>query len=331
MGEGQVRIYPDLAEAGPMGRGNSRPAVKFELMDNGPAEKSGVRIEVVATVIAAIFTVATFFVAVLAYLRPTDSAHPPHFDFLSRTLSFPMWVGAVMIFGAVATSAWSFRLGMKRATASPGLEPEKNLSEPPKPRIFPALKAKPTLPATSTERKAINHHASGETFTLEMPDHYAVRIYRQEIRDTKGLVIGIDNNRLDTLGKIIITIFSAQGFSERHGEFREPFGFQAARLVYQGNILASTSGLPLWIVRKEESKPYLLAADDQSHPMNWPDGDPVEIEKWRLKLEVTTQTVPATSGIAPKAFSTQPFNIIVSWNAATDEFFVDKDAVEASV
>jgi hypothetical protein len=36
-------------------------------------------------------------------------------------------------------------------------------------------------------------------------------------------------------------------------------------------------------------------------------------------------------GHRAEGFSTQPFNIIVSWNAATDEFFVDKDAVEASV
>ncbi len=81
-------------------------------------------------------------------------------------------------------------------------------------------------------------------------------------------------------------------------------------------------------MRKEDSKGYLLAADDQSHPMNWPDGDPVEIQKWRVRLEVTTQTVPPTSGIAPKAFSTQPFNVIVVWNSTTNEFFIDGEPEE---
>jgi lysylphosphatidylglycerol synthetase-like protein (DUF2156 family) len=83
-------------------------------MDKTPAEKSGIRIAVLATVIAAFFTVATFLVALLAYLRPTDAAHPPHFDFLSRTLSFPMWVGGVLIFGIIASGAWLFRFGVKR-------------------------------------------------------------------------------------------------------------------------------------------------------------------------------------------------------------------------
>jgi hypothetical protein len=83
-------------------------------MDKTSAEKSGIRIEGLATVIAAIFTVATFLVALLAYLRPTDAAHPPHFDFLSRTLSFPMWIGGVIVFGIIAAGAWLFRLGVKR-------------------------------------------------------------------------------------------------------------------------------------------------------------------------------------------------------------------------
>jgi hypothetical protein len=267
---------------------------------------------------------AGFIMACLPYIVPPDPAHPVRFHFLFRTVSIPLW-GTVL--GIVAIAGGSFRLGQGRSKKTRHDEPP---PEPIKPKAYPVKRPnpQPMVKATTPPQAIRTGSQNGEAFAFETTDHYTVRIGRMTIRDTNGLAITIHNNRLDTLGKIAFTIFSAQSFSERHGKFREPFGFPAAQMVYQGNILADTSGLPFWIVRKEDSKGYLLAADDQSHPMNWPDGDPVEIQKWVIRLQVTSQTVPAASGTSPKAFSTQPFNIVVTWNSTANEFFVDGDPDE---
>jgi hypothetical protein len=261
-------------------------------------------------------------VGVISYIRPPDPAHPLRFDFLLQRVSFPLW-GTVL--GVIAIAGGSYGIGVRKSRK--GL----NLVLPVEPTATRSVN--PRLPATQPSTKAIPAPLTArivsqcrEEFALETPDHYIIRIRRHLDRDTNGLVMSIDNNRLETLGKVVITIFTAQSFSARHGEFREPWGFPAARMVYQGTIPAETSGLRFWIVRKEESKGYLLAADDQSHIMNWPDNDPVELQTWRLKLEVTSQTVPVSSGAAPKAFSTQPFNIVVVWNSATNEFFIEPES-----
>jgi hypothetical protein len=261
---------------------------------------------------------------ILPYIHPPDPAHPLRFDFIFQKVSFPLW-GTVL--GIIAIAGGAYGIGIRKSRrAFSGVPP---IDAPkPSPSTVKAPNSKPIAKAVVPQvaTRLVSHNR--EEFSFETPDHYTVRIRRLKDRDTNGLVLSIVNNRLETLGKITITIFSAQSFSVRHGKFREPFGFPAARMGYQGNILADTSGLALWIVRKEESKGYLLAADDQSHPMNWPDGDPVELQIWRMRLEVTSQTIPVTSGIAPIAFSTQPFNVIVIWNSTTNEFFFGAETDE---
>jgi hypothetical protein len=127
------------------------------------------------------------------------------------------------------------------------------------------------------------------------------------------------------MGKVLITLFSAQSFSSYQGDFRDGYGFKAARFPYQGNITSSSSSLPVWIVRRDPSRGGLLAADDDTHEMNWPDNDKAEIQRWRIKLGLTAETVPPGSGTSARGLTTQPFHIIVSWNPTTNEFFVEKE------
>jgi hypothetical protein len=293
-------------------------------MDKIPAEKSGIRIEVLATIIAAIFTVATFLVALLAYLRPTDATHPPHFDFLTRTLSFPMWVGVGLVFGVVAASAWLFRFGVTRGRRVQKLEVQAPSAASSK---VSSASPKPSAPSIQLPEPQRHHpQATGDgELSIDSPDDYTINIRRLGNAEMKGLAYNIDNHRLDTIGKVSITIYSAQSFSSYHGEFRDGAGFKAARYPYQGNINSSTSGHPGWIIRKDPTKSFLLAADDNTHEMIWPDNDKAEIQRWRMEIGLTAETIPPAAGIPAKGLTTQPFHIIVSWNTKTNEFFLEKE------
>lgn len=84
---------------------------KIRVYGKGLAEKSGINIERIAIFAGTAFAAGSFVVTRLSYVRPTDSAHPIHFQFPTRTVSFPLW-GA--IFGITAVAILSFFLGLKR-------------------------------------------------------------------------------------------------------------------------------------------------------------------------------------------------------------------------
>jgi hypothetical protein len=50
-----------------------------------------------------------------------------------------------------------------------------------------------------------------------MSDRYTVRIHRHEYGGLKGLAVTVDNNRLESISKISITIYSAQSLIKHMG------------------------------------------------------------------------------------------------------------------
>jgi hypothetical protein len=57
-----------------------------------------------------LIAVATLVVAIVAYLRPPDPAHPIRLDFLSKTISLPLWLCGVVVVGIVAITTVIVRL-----------------------------------------------------------------------------------------------------------------------------------------------------------------------------------------------------------------------------
>jgi transposase len=162
-------------------------------MEKGPAEKSGINLERIAIYAGTAFAAGSFIVTTLSYVRPTDSAHPIHFQFLTRTVSFPLW-GA--IFGITAVAMLSFFLGLKGF---------------PKANALPATPQVSHVPITGRASRMLAQDATSSVIqpaqlvatrnnqglVLKMPEHYTVRIHRQDYSDTKALVVSVDNNRLE--------------------------------------------------------------------------------------------------------------------------------------
>ena len=270
-------------------------------------------------------------VGVISYIRPPDPSHPLRFDFLLQRVSFPLW-GTIL--GVIAIAGGAYGIGVRKARKS-SIAPLP-IEKPSAKSIAPANSSptmtqpaeKPIAKATPSPTTSRIVSQGREEFALETPDHYTVRIRRHRDQTLNGLVMSVDNNRLEAITKVSLTIFTVQSFSARHGQFREPFGFSAARMLYQGNIGAESSGMRFWILRKDDAKLYLLAGDDHTHLMAWPNGDPVETQKWRMRLQLKCETVPTNAGTPAKAFSTQPFNVIVNWNSVTNEFFIEQEPSE---
>jgi hypothetical protein len=206
--------------------------------------------------------VAGLVMAGLPYVLPPDPLHPIRFHFLFRTISIPLW-GTVL--GIIAIAGGAFRLGQgrKKKTELADLSGHHTLTSATPSTSKPAI----PLPA-KTRRLPIPPSATGgEELAIESPDDYVINIRRFENAGMKGLSVNLDNHRLDTMGKVLITIFSAQGFSSYQGQFRDGYGFTAVRYAYQGNITSSSSSLHLWLIRKDPSRAGLLASDDSSHEM----------------------------------------------------------------
>ena len=74
---------------------------------------------------------------------------------------------------------------------------------------------------------------NSEGLVLKMPEHYTVRIHRQDYSDTKALVVSVDNNRLEMIAKVKITIYSAQSFDT---EALFPIGTQFGKIQKQSAV-----------------------------------------------------------------------------------------------
>jgi len=252
---------------------------------------------------------------VLPYFHPPDPAHPWNLNFFLRTVSFPLWK---TIFGIFAVMAAAFQLGTKRSRSTSGSNgPAISHSSPTPPSPVHASLPKPHIDVRPIWNVA-NH---SDELELDMPDRYTVRIHRHESGNLKGLAVTVDNNRLEAISKISITIYSAQSFDQSHGAFRDGIGFNAGIISQPNNILPSTSGKTDWFVRKDPKYPNLLAFDDTVHAMPWPSNDKSSIQKWRLTLGITAQMASKKSNTNYiEQFPTEKMSVIVEWDSEINQF-----------
>jgi membrane protein implicated in regulation of membrane protease activity len=65
--------------------------------------------------IGVIATCASLALGVFSYFRPADPAHPTRFDFLSKTISIPLWLAVVLLITIPAITAMIVRRVPRRS------------------------------------------------------------------------------------------------------------------------------------------------------------------------------------------------------------------------
>ncbi len=165
--------------------------------------------------------------------------------------------------------------------------------------------------------------ADSKELTLVSPDDFAMRIRQFQSLDAKSINLIVDNNRLGPIHKIRVIVSEARSFDTRHNAFRTAVGFGAAVMTQQDIIQPSCSGRPVPLVRKATSNSNLLAADDFSHVMSWPENDRSEVQRWRLSVRVLPETYARSS--AERAVPLREFfaELEVLWDKATNKFSVE--------
>jgi len=292
-------------------------------MDQGQEPKSKFRIEVVASVIGAVFGVGSFAVAALSYIRPTDSAHPVHFDFLYRTVSFPLWAAGALILAVIAITAGFVRWTIKRPQTVEAPTSQKTAVLPVQRQIPPsARRLAESHPAINP---VIQTHASGKNeLTIPSPDDLLIHLRLEAFQEKKSCVLIVDNNRLDAISGASVTIYSAYSFDSNHREFRAVPSVSGIRMDQQDVIQPSCSGKPFLLVRKDPDKPHLFAGNNTSSQMIWPENDKSQIQKWKLSASFFAQTWPNNSTSMPKPLTVVKFDVIVTWDKAAAELLIEK-------
>jgi hypothetical protein len=166
--------------------------------------------------------------------------------------------------------------------------------------------------------------ASGKELVLESSDDFTVRIQHYQFQDIKGFNLVVDNNRLNPIHQVRIIISDPQSFDPHHDAFRSGSGFNAFATTEPNIIQPSCSGKSVWLIRKDPSNINLLAGNDFSHVMSWPENDKTEIQKWRFNLRVLPMTAARNSTEKPLPLKELNTNLILLWDRTSNEFSVEE-------
>jgi hypothetical protein len=164
-----------------------------------------------------------------------------------------------------------------------------------------------------------------EELIIKAPDDLTMRIRHYQFQETRGLTLIVDNNRLNAVHQIRVIVADAQSFDLRHDAYRQGSNFAAAVVTKPNAIQPSCSSSPILIVRKEPSNKSLLAGDDFSHAMVWPENDTSEIERWRFTLRVIATTLPRNASEKALPLKELFANIVLFWDKANNEFAIEQD------
>jgi hypothetical protein len=162
-------------------------------------------------------------------------------------------------------------------------------------------------------------------FVVTSPNDFSVRIKRHQDRQIKGLILGIENHRLGAIGPFRLRILSARSFDSRHNQYRQNGNFSAFVGQTTTPTTASCTSENMWLIRKPDTGPHLQAGNSSGNEMEWPNADKSPIQRWLLKIDVSTQTVPQPG---EKAVPLHPIELDLHlvWNPEKEEFFIDEAA-----
>lgn len=263
-------------------------------------------------VIAAwVIGVPSFLLALLAYIRPADPAHPMQFDFIYNrvSISLPWWFLILLAMAAIAGIVLLVRVWRKKVPPSPV---PGSLRDP-----TPARESAKSAESASSTSSVSD---TGELI-LTTPEDIAVKITPNEWQHMKGYVISVVNHRLGAIGRVKLTVYSAQSFDERHNDYRDGQDFTAFAKVAADPIDASHTGKAMWFVRKDRGD-IILVGDDSDHPLRWPDADKSTMQRWRLTIAIDAQTAPMDSSHSPTPLKQLKASVIVTWNTEKNRFSI---------
>jgi predicted nucleotide-binding protein len=197
-------------------------------------------------------------------------------------------------------------------------------------RILGAVDTRPEAKQTNTKDDPSPLLSNGgEEFIVKSPDNFLVRITRHEDKQVKGLILGVENRRLEMIGPYRLRILNAQSFDSDHQQYRDNAGFMAFSTSTTKPTGPSCTSENTWLVRKVSTNPHLQAGNrSPGNEMQWPNADGSLIQRWLLRIDVSTQTLPKP-GEQAVPLSPVQLDLHLVWNPEKNEFFID-DAPGAS-
>lgn len=167
--------------------------------------------------------------------------------------------------------------------------------------------------------------ATDEELIIKASDDLTMRICHYQFQETRGLTLVVDNNRLNAIHQIRVIVADAQSFDLHHNAYRQGSNFAAAVVTKPNAIQPSCSSSPILLVRKDPSNKSLLAGDDFSHAMVWPENDTSEVERWSFKLRVMATTLPRNASEKALPLKELFANLVLFWDRANNEFAVERE------
>ena len=218
------------------------------------------------------------------------------------------------------SSKFDFAVGTKQST-----------SDNPFARISSRADVTSDSPKPTTEKEPNPLLSSGENeFIAKSPDNFLVRIKRHEDKQVKGLILGIENRRLEMIGPYRLRILNARSYDSDHQQYRDNAGFSAFVASTTKPTGPSCTGENTWLVRKASGSPHLQAGNQSpGHEMEWPNADHSYLHRWLLKIDVATQTVPKPG---EQAVPLRPVELELHlvWNPEKNEFFLGDVALAST-
>jgi hypothetical protein len=189
-------------------------------------------------------------------------------------------------------------------------------------QIDQALQAGKEDPANSASAS----DAAEEELIIKTPDDLVVRVRRYQFQETKGLNLIIDNNRLNPIHQFRVIVSDAQSFDSDHDAYRNSSNFSAAVVTAPNVVQPRCSSDPFLLLRKETSNNSLLAGNDFSHALLWPQNDKSEVEKWRFTLRVLAMTSPRNAAEKSLPLKELVEKIVVYWDRTSNEFSFERES-----
>ncbi len=260
---------------------------------------------------AYIIGVPSLLLAIVAYLKPPDPAHPIRFDFLFRSVPVPLWLIILLPVVAICV-ALLLRFLSPRLT--------KSIVQDDKP-----LNVRLRAPAPSSRPKTLTNliGKDGEV-VIPTADQLDIRIEADDSTDQPTLKLKVDNNRLDAIQEIDTIIYSAFSFDTRRNEFRTHPAATGSRTVLPSPVLPSESSQNVLLVHKRAGKDHLQLGNDDQRVMKWPENDKAQVQRWKLNLSVGARVFSRTIPLTGEVFKPTTFDLIIEWDTASNRLTVEK-------
>ena len=265
----------------------------------------------------------TLAIALAAYIWPPDPQHPFRLNFFSKTITVPIWLAIILVIGIVAATVTFRRRRLPERSdevCTPNLGPPSSRSA--SSTLFSSAQKQPAAAAPAL---GVRELLENRELIIKTDDEVSVKIYREGVApSTKGLMLRIDNDGIEPITKISVTILDGRTYSEIHKTFRNNSDFSAGRLDFPAVLQPASYSNGQWFVRKEPSKQNLLAVNDSMHEMRWPPNDPSVVQQWQLSLVIKGQHAPRSPNDAAYVFPETKLDVIVLWHREKNEFFIKR-------